>query len=61
MAKTTQILGDSVERVALDLAGNIAYQEHSETGPQKRDYWITLYFQCLLAVRGKPPEDILPK
>ena len=48
------------ERVAYDLASQIALLESrnrkNESLKDPRDYWLTLYRQCLDVVRGRPPQ-----
>lgn len=50
VALTGPIEPDSQARVAFDLAKMIAYADTTE--PKDRAYWITLYAECLRAVRG---------
>jgi hypothetical protein len=45
-----KIKPDSEARVALDLAKIIAIEEETE---KTREYWLTLYYQCRMAARGK--------
>ena len=48
-----QIESDGKERVALALLDKIALEEN-ET--QDRDYYLTLYSECLWVVRGYEPK-----
>lgn len=53
-------IGDSRERVALDLLKIIG--EHADGEPKgnrDRTYWLTLYHQCQQATLGMKPTDIL--
>ena len=53
-------IADSRERVALDLLKIIVDHADGEPkGARDRAYWITLYYQCQLAIRGANPKDIL--
>lgn len=57
MAEQIRLVGDSLERVALDLARAIAQAEGNQKGAQTQDrtYALTLYKQCLAVVRGEDP------
>ncbi len=52
------VVDHSVERVALDLAYQIA-QDEGSSAKKDRQYWLTLYRQCYKATRGNTLESIL--
>ena len=43
---------DSKERVALELAEKIDHASQLKYDQKDRQYWLTLYSQCLSVVRG---------
>lgn len=47
------------ERVALDLMNIIAGYEDNDAIRVNRDYWLTLYRQCIKATAGKPLSRVL--
>jgi hypothetical protein len=50
----------SRERVAYDLMLHIAKTEPPLNGaPPNREYWLTLYCQCLAATSGERMTDVL--
>lgn len=50
----------SPERVALEVARQIQGWEEANPGKDKaREYWITLFAQCMAATRGVHPSKIL--
>ncbi len=56
------IESDSVHRVAFDLAMVVMRNERANgKAQQDREYWLTLYSQCLSAVHGGDVGRILGK
>ncbi len=53
-----RVVDNSIERVALDLAYQIA-QDEATSVQKDRQYWLTLYRQCYKATRGNTLESIL--
>ena len=55
-----EIKDNSKERVAFDLANLISSHEKDISYEQKdRKYWLTLYYQCLLATSDRSLKSIL--
>lgn len=53
---TVHIRDDSAERVAWEMAKEIA--AHTDFEKQTEDYWLRLYSRCLRIVRGVTPERL---
>ena len=54
-----QVVSDSPQRVAYDLAVKIDYYSKKPSDQKDRNYWLTLYRQCYKAVNGQILESIL--
>lgn len=54
-----QVVSDSKQRVALELAEKIDYFSNIPRDKKDRTYWLTLYRQCYKAVNGNKLESIL--
>lgn len=53
---------DSAARVAYDLMIQISNWESADDGKKKtREYWLTLFHQCILANRSNSLESILKR
>lgn len=62
IVKPVEIQSDAKTRVAYDLLLLIARAENpTEANRQTRDYWLTLYSQCLKAASGDAIEYVLAK
>ena len=68
MSDSTSISGpvtvqpDSAARVAYDLMMHIANYENSDNAQNNaREYWLTLYHQCVLANRSNNLSNVLRK
>jgi hypothetical protein len=60
---TTAVTGDSPEAVAFALAMLVSHRETMSKAPEPgatREYWLTLYRECLAAVRGHSPSAPTP-
>ncbi len=57
-----EVKSNSPERVAYELMKLIAIEENAgDQDKSKREYWLTLYRQCLKATSGYILENILKK
>lgn len=61
IAGPVNVVSDSRERVAFELMCKIDDYSQLERKQKDNKYWLTLYSQCLKAMKGKSPEDILNK
>lgn len=62
ITRPVEIQNDAKSRVAYDLLTLIARQEaQSNPERQSRDYWLTLYSQCLKATSGESLKNVLAK
>ena len=60
IVRPIEIKSDATARVAFDLMDHISRREKvGEAEAKSRDYWLTLYFQCLKAARGDALKHIL--
>ena len=54
-----KVVSDSPHRVALDLAQQIDYFSELDSRQKDRNYWLTLYSQCLHVVHGRSVSSAL--
>ena len=60
ITRPVEIRSDCNSRVALDLMDMISRHESvSSADQEKREYWLTLYAQCLKAASGNSVRSIL--
>jgi len=53
------VQSESKYRVALDLMQKISEYDEVKTDLKNREYWLTLYSQCLSTVNGHPVKSTL--
>ena len=60
ITRPVEVKSDAAARVAFDLMDHIFRHEKSDDAQTKsRDYWLTLYSQCLKAARGDALKYVL--
>ncbi len=63
IANAVKVISDSTARVAFELMKEIAFHEiHQEAEKETRQYWLTLFHQCMKATSSHTNlETILKK
>ena len=60
ITQPVEVKSDAAARVAFDLMDHISRREKpDDTQTRSREYWLTLYLQCLKAARGDALKYVL--